>query len=229
MHNFKNLTGCSLRHFNVDAARVASDLGGWCDVPESIYTAHPTRRSEWFAARFALRTLLSQMGSTSRLVMHPVHGYPELRDGDGKVNMNMFTSWSHSEDFVAVIVGKSPVGIDVEPLNRVVEKVRERIATDEEYRRFEGQAPLENAPPISTSLALWCAKEAVAKATGLGMRWGLKNFELNEREGDLWSVTIQTPGPRPLTDPVIRYEVREGFLVAVCGHRTELLAPPSWA
>lgn len=229
VHNFKNLTGRAQRHFNVDSVRLASDLSKWCDVPESINSAHLTRRSEWFAARFSLFTLLQQLGSSAKLVMHPVHGYPELQESNPKTNSNLFTSWSHSDDFVAVVVGKSPVGVDVEPVNRSVEKVRERIATDEEFAKFETNPLVIEGQAIPTSLALWCAKEAVAKASGLGMRWGLKNFELQWREGEIWPVTITQHGPRALKDPAIRYSLREGFLVAVCGSRAELLEPPSWA
>lgn len=95
-------------------------------------------------------------------------------------------SWSHSGDVAVLAVGKGAsafqVGVDIEtirPRARAIELSRRFFATSE-------TAWLETLPAddvLSGFLSLWTAKEAVLKAHGGGLSYGLHRvaFEIDER------------------------------------------------
>lgn len=195
-------------------------LGDCCDVPIDLDAMHPSRRWEWIQARVMLFDLLQEREIDARLVMNPEYGYPEIVDKTTGHRHSVFASWSHTQDFVVVAIADKAIGVDVEAWDRPVGKTIARIAHAEEVETFTRELQLR-APEFPAPLALWCAKEAIAKAGGLGLRAGLKNFSLTPDPDGRWSVAMRRQGPRPLVDPVVSFIRRERFLVAVCTERAE--------
>jgi 4'-phosphopantetheinyl transferase len=110
------------------------------------------RNLHWLGTRVLLRQLLR----TDEYIDCKVdaHGKPYL------VNLPYHISLSHSFNYAAVMISKSPVGIDIE---QVKDKV-ERIAS--KFMRKEEMAFITERNKIKQLYVCWCAKEAVYKCFG---------------------------------------------------------------
>jgi len=219
----------SLRYSEHDVLKLERELGARCAVPAEVVNANQNRRAEWFAARVLLTRLIDHLNLSVFLQMNSAFGYPELYFLSDQSPASFVVSWSHTGDTLVLLGSTASVGVDIERFDRNVDKVLDRVCAPGEWERFAASPPRVNGRAVSPGVALWCAKEAVAKACGLGMRWGLKNFELLPRDGELWPVRIHKPGPRVLQDPAVRFESREGCLMALCSERAQLLQPLSWS
>jgi 4'-phosphopantetheinyl transferase len=108
------------------------------------------------------------------------HGRPRLAPQHG-----FDAGWSHSGGGLLVACGRGMVlGVDLER-----EHVRPRAL--ELARRFfhpreaAWLASLSEAARAAAFLRLWCAKEAVLKAHGRGLAFGLHKLAFDERNGRL--------------------------------------------
>jgi 4'-phosphopantetheinyl transferase len=81
-----------------------------------------------------------------------------------------FWSVSHKSNFVAAIVSKSSIGIDIEEIRPRSEFIFDVIASDEEWSLSKDRS-------WHTFFRYWTAKEAVLKAVGIGIG-GLKACQL---------------------------------------------------
>ncbi len=108
------------------------------------------------------------------------HGRPYLEAGAHRVDLN----WSHSGDrLIAVCAERARVGVDIEWL-------RPRPKALALARRFYDPAETAGLAEMTHDPArlehaftrLWCAKEAVLKAHGRGLSFGLEKlrFELDD-------------------------------------------------
>ena len=112
------------------------------------------------------------------------HGRPCLQvdvDGDGIPDVDL--NWSHSGGVLLLAMGEGlRVGVDVEaprPRPRALALARRFFHPDE-------TAWLQAQPAASLGEAftrLWCAKEALLKAHGRGIAFGLHRFAVGERDG----------------------------------------------
>ena len=105
------------------------------------------RRLEWLSVRILLYTLLGE----EKEICYESNGKPYLADHSS------FISISHTRGYVAVIVSKSPTGIDIEQYGERVHKVAHKyMREDEPTSHYEG---------VETwSLLLhWSAKEVMFK------------------------------------------------------------------
>lgn len=110
-----------------------------------------------------------------------VHGRPRLQG----VARQCDTGWSHSGDGLVIAFGRDlELGIDLE-------RMRPRPKALALARRFFARAEadwLAGVPDPERELAflrLWCAKEAVLKAHGRGLSFGLAKLSFAERGGAL--------------------------------------------
>lgn len=109
------------------------------------------------------------------------HGKPHLPAPFDTLGFN----WSHSGDVAVLAVGRGPAGFEV---GVDVEIVRPRVRALELSRRFFAPAETETLEALpddevlAAFLTLWTAKEAVLKAHGGGLSYGLHrvSFSLNE-------------------------------------------------
>ncbi len=115
---------------------------------------------------------------------------PLLRDALGRPRLaapfaGFDVNWSHSGDGLLVVLGAGvQVGIDLErrrPRPRALEIAR-RYFTDSEASWL---AAHPEPARDSAFLRLWCAKEAVLKAHGRGLVFGLHRLEFGEHDGAL--------------------------------------------
>lgn len=108
-------------------------------------------------------------------------------------------SFSASGGLALVAVRRShAVGVDVEATRELPDGIAERAMSAAERRTFDALPPAERAPRF---LALWVAKEAAAKAAGLGLRQPFDAFAVADvvrlpRDGrfeTLWVAALPAP------------------------------------
>src|ERR1700742_1140923 len=114
--------------------------------------SHGKRHLHWLGTRVLLRKMLK----TDEYIDCKVdeHGKPYL------VNLPYHISLSHSFDYAAVMIGKKPVGIDIEQVKQKVERIAHKFMRDEELAFIGGP------DKINQLYVCWCAKEAVYKCFG---------------------------------------------------------------
>ena len=113
-------------------------------------------------------------------IVRDARGRPHLPDHP-RLDLN----WSHSGDLLLVALGHGMrLGVDVErgrPRPRALQLARRYFAASE-AAWLQGLAP---EPRAHAFVRLWCAKEAVLKAHGHGLAFGLHKAVFAEREGAL--------------------------------------------
>lgn len=166
----------------------------------------------WLAAQFGI-------AAEAFVIDRDGHGRPRL----GAPHAGSDVSWSHSGEGLLIALGEGvQLGVDAE-------RLRPRPRALELARRFftPAEADWLQARPDAAREAdfvrLWCAKEAILKAHGRGIAFGLHRLALAERDGGLrlvaadpalgragdWSLHEFTPAPgyaavlawRSATDP----------------------------
>jgi 4'-phosphopantetheinyl transferase len=98
-------------------------------------------------------------------------------------------NWSHSGDFALIAVSRrGAVGVDIERLGKNLRAI-------EVARRFfdateaDALAALAPEPRDRAFIGLWCAKEAVLKAVGAGLSFGLARLAFGHVAGPDWDLT----------------------------------------
>lgn len=163
--------------------------GQWQAPPTDA--AHPAERLDedvihvWWlgSARrdddLTARALVARYAGLAEAAMqwqHGEHGKPELAHSDLGFNL------SHSGATTLVVLArKAMVGVDVEHPRRIARRraLLARCFTPAEQARIEGAADSDAA-----LLRHWAAKEAVVKAIGRGIAYGLHKIELAPGPGD---------------------------------------------
>ena len=151
----------------------------------SELTGTVSRRTEWLfgriAAKEAVRRYLSdyhqarwadadvQIWADDQGKPHPLGPWSDF------ISTKIDLAIAHTAQFVvAVVAGNSRAGIDVEALGRdLSEEFAHGVFTPEE---LELAALSVNAP--SAMIRFWCAKEAVSKALGTGIRFPPKELQV---------------------------------------------------
>jgi 4'-phosphopantetheinyl transferase len=132
-------------------------------------------RTRWSggAGEIAFASLLAgYAGSGAAPIERGEHGKPRFPPPFDTLGFN----WSHSGDTAVLAVGRGPAGFEV---GVDVETVRPRARALELSKRFfapDETAMLEALPEaerLGGFLTLWTAKEAVLKAHGGGLSYGL--------------------------------------------------------
>jgi len=182
-------------------------------VPAPIQCAwHPYRRGEsteglivpWLAQVLGDATHAAAIGRDA-------HGRPYLIGSMESVDLN----WSHSGEMLLVALAAGlRLGVDVE----FQRPRRNTLALAERFFARTEAAQLRALPESVREIAfthLWCAKEALLKAHGRGISYGLERvvFAL---EGDGWNL-VRCEGPLgPAQDwKVYSFTPQPGYLAAL--------------
>lgn len=140
------------------------------DLPHPAGVPAETRVRAWLAA---------ELGVDAAAVAFDrgAHGRPLLR------RAGLDCNWSHSGTRLAIALGEGVrVGIDIEspkPRPRALELARRYFHRDE----ADALAALPAAAREAAFLRLWCAKEAVLKAQGRGLAFGLDRLRFDRLDG----------------------------------------------
>lgn len=86
-------------------------------------------------------------------------------------------SLSHTGSYSACCVYDRPLGIDIQEPRHVPEQFLTRFYTPDEKRTV-----LDSTEPDETFTHIWCRKESLLKAAGLGISVDLKSFEVLRNE-----------------------------------------------
>jgi 4'-phosphopantetheinyl transferase len=163
----------------------------------------PGRRKEFVAAHAALRAILASyqdippesllFTTTCAWCGDPEHGKPRLQDSGG-LNFNLTRAGALA---LVAVTREAEVGVDAEPLDRAVDwrTIARRALSQDERAQVEA-----TAPELRDSLAgrLWCRKEAVAKATGLGLALNLKTWTARPDGASGWLAASLDEMPEPV-------------------------------
>lgn len=144
--------------------------------------------------------------------------FQPLKDSDGVPRPvdGVFWSVSHTTECVAAVVAPCPVGIDVERIQPVSDDLWDAAASEEEWR-------LGSAGDPDCFFCYWTAKEAVLKATGVGLA-GLRRCIVTEViaddririrfQGDDWTVHHRL---------IVDDRPRSSYIAAVTGGVSEIV------
>lgn len=178
--------------------------------------ASPSRRMEWLAAR----ALLGRMGVGKQTIAYLPSGRPFLESGDWQISI------SHTKGYVAVILGRMRVAVDIEQYGRRVHRVRERfVRADEAVLPYGGED--------TWSLLLhWSAKETVYKRLdepGIDFLQHLRVLPfVPDCKGELRVRVLDCPEPREFA---VRYVLHPRFVLTWQWDRLSpgITLPPSGA
>jgi 4'-phosphopantetheinyl transferase len=137
----------------------------------------PILQRRFAAGRGALRTILGKYLSVDpgRLVFsYNPHGKPSLPDSATDIQFNV----SHSHDLmIAAICRKWAIGVDIEKEENRFDtlEIAARFFCERERREL---AELNGEERLKAFFQLWTAKEAIVKATALGLSLELTKFEI---------------------------------------------------
>lgn len=133
--------------------------------------------------------LAATLGSDGFHLERDARGRPQLRvPGRPALDAN----WSHSGDALLVALGDGvAVGVDIEWLRPRPQAMAlaQRFFTAGEATALAKRAPDEAETAF---VQLWCAKEAVLKAHGHGLSFGLDRLEFAARD-DGWALVACDP------------------------------------
>ena len=164
-------------------------------------TGSTSRRTEWLfgrvAAKEAVRRFLSEFyqarWSDADIQIWPDDsGKPHaLGAWSDTLPVSLDIAIAHTAQFVvAVAAANARVGVDVENINRnLSEEFAAGVFTPEELELA--------AQAVNASVAVirfWCAKEAVSKALGTGIRYSPKEMVIREYQADSGKITVRLTG-----------------------------------
>ncbi|KJF42746.1 4'-phosphopantetheinyl transferase family protein [Draconibacterium sediminis] len=111
------------------------------------------RQKEFLATRLLLQNLIPE---NTPIIYRDEFGKPSL------INSDLNISITHSADLAAIILSEKNIGIDVEQLQRNIDKVVTRFASTAEIEFIES-----SKDPQFVKILLWAAKEAIFKCSGI--------------------------------------------------------------
>lgn len=214
IYNFANISLSDLEHAGREAA--------FHPVFES---KNKERKKSYWAARYAAAFLMRHAGIVSKISHEKSFGFPVFLNAKGEIDAVNYISLAHTGELATVAISQNPIGIDVEKIDRNAKNVIERVLSPAEkktYAQFPEKIKVHGVL-IEKSLLFWVMKEAVAKATGLGMTKGLEMFEVEKPNENFYPVTIKTDTPLTIKDPACYPFIVGNYLFSLCTEKDLLL------
>ena len=177
-----------------------------------------------YAGRCALGFLLHRVVPGGRIGRNDAWGYLELFDSKSQLLPNWRGNISHTEGIAVAVIGPNNVGIDVERVERSAEKVIRRVSSQQE--RDAAAEKKKRDPSFPGNIALWSAKEAAAKAIGIGMNFGLQRFQIQLTSKPPFEVKTDLRGPLRVENLAVRFEIYDDFLISICSEEGDLVSVP---
>lgn len=150
-------------------------------------------------------------------ILRDARGRPRLAAPFGTHDCN----WSHSGKGLLLVLGRDlQVGADLEwlrPRPRALDLARRYFAPAE----ADWIAGLEAADRERGFLRLWCAKEALLKAHGHGLSFGLHRVHLEEHAGQLRLEACDAALGRPGEWSLLEIEPAPGYIGALAWRAAE--------
>ncbi len=135
--------------------------------------SHPHKRLQHLAGRYLLQFLFSDF--PYELIMIADTRKPFLS------NEAYHFSISHCGDFAAAIVSsQSRVGVDIELVRPMIQKIRRKFLSDTEMRLLTNEQVLSETPSSEFLTLCWSAKEAMYKWFGSGGVDFKRHMQLNK-------------------------------------------------
>jgi len=133
-------------------------------VPAEVHDFKPRDRVIFLSrhARQALKMAAKKNGVRLGELVKDENGVPQPFDG-------IHWSISHKTRYVCGVVAPLPIGIDIERVRNFSEGLFQKTATDREWALADMQTD-----SVMAFFRYWTAKEAVLKATGIGIKDLLK-------------------------------------------------------
>ena len=175
-----------------------------------------TRMRSYWAGRCALSIAFKRLNISGYVQPEPNYGYLQAVNSAGQLIDNLYVNLSHTESIVAVALAPFPVGVDIELADRDAARVISRVASPFEVGMAKHGVFATNGKPLDPNIALWSAKEAAAKAIGLGMKFGLNCFEIHFSQDQIYTVKSDKRGPLELKSPTLIIESFDPYIVSVC-------------
>lgn len=114
--------------------------------------ANETRACQWLASRVLLQGLLYELGYSDNYQLNRLpSGRPELSIP------GLHVSISHSGEYAAVVLSKTPIGIDIEKISPRIERIQHKFMNEHEREL------LMDEKDIRWMHTVWSAKEALFK------------------------------------------------------------------
>lgn len=183
------------------------------------------RKKSYWAARYAASFLMQQVGIVSKISHDKSFGFPLFLNAKGEIDASNLISLAHTGDLAAVAISQSPIGIDVEKIDRNAKNVIERVLSSAEKKTYAGfpEKIKIQGKLIEKSLLFWVMKEAIAKATGLGMTKGLEVFEVGKPDENFYPISIKTATPLNIKNPICFPFIVDNYLFSICAEKELLL------
>lgn len=108
------------------------------------------RQKEYLITRLLLQHLLSEKTE----ITYQESGRPQLKNSSKQISI------SHSAEFVVIFISNELAGIDVENMNRNIDRVTKRFLHPEELAWIE-----KSDNQQISKMICWCAKEAIFKCS----------------------------------------------------------------
>lgn len=164
---------------------------------------------DWLAPRIVVSG--NRLQDCQPSLTRNAHGRPLIAAGDGRHD----ASWSHSGDMLLIALGEHvDVGVDVEQVkpHAMALELARRYFTPDETAWLEVQTV---AARDTTFVRLWCAKEAVLKAHGRGLAFGLHRLGFVEHAGVLRLMTAAPELGSPEAWSLHEFMPRPGYHAAL--------------
>lgn len=130
------------------------------------------KKAETENGRQLLRYAVKKEWGLDTELMHILckdYGKPFFQDVSG-VEFNI----SHSGDYVAVMLADTPVGVDIQTVRSVKERVINKVCNDYEKKFVFDSEDINRA-----FIRLWTLKESYVKAIGRGMTFSMSNVNFD--------------------------------------------------